>query len=262
VSRRAALAYWLAPRDAAALVHAVDARLATGTAAPALADARRELDAAMVRLRWFDPPSAVSHRRVAHLDPGTVPVRLTAEEKVALTACDPALVTALLDSTGHREPDPAAPPSDHAEPASPITLTDRRAGAVLVLDDDSATGVAWALGELDGGVLRTSRPHPDDPAWEQACDEARRQYVDVDTEGAARRLVARGVPALSSLALARPELRPGPGEAVLLRLPFIVVIAPEPLAARIAEFTYPVDVRLVAPDALPATPGHRADVTL
>jgi hypothetical protein len=42
----------------------------------------------------------------------------------------------------------------------------------------------------------------------------------------------------------------------------VVVITTESLAARVAAYADPVDVWIVTADALPATPGHRADLSL
>jgi hypothetical protein len=257
-----ALAYWLTPADAAALAAVAQARLDTGDAPAALVEARRELDAAAIRARWFDPTAATSFRRIARLERQAVAARLTADERDALLACDPALVEPLLDPS--RLGVTLRAVGTDTEAPEPITLPNLPGGPVLVLADHEREHVGWALGELAAGALRTTRPHPTDPAWSRAHDESRKQHIDVDldTDRGARRLIVPSLPALSTLALARPEFQPGPGEAVLLHLPFVVAITTAALAARVVAYASPVDVRLVADNAVPAVPGHRADVTL
>jgi hypothetical protein len=241
----------LSPADKATITGAAQAAVGGSTASPPLADALTELDAATIRRRWFDSQDAATHRRIGRLDPDTITARLTADERDALIACDRDLIAPIFDATTRRTPwiGPQATPE-------PITLPRSPDEQVMVLIEDDNRELAWALGSLDGATVHIDRPHPDHPAWDQACHTSRGQNVAVEHASGARRLHIPGAPGLSSLALGRPDLRPGPGEAALLRLPDIVVIAPESLAGRVAAYAHPAVVRLVAADALPATPGH------
>lgn len=249
-----ALAYWLTPADTTAITDAARATAGTGNSPSPLADALTELDAAAIRRRWFDPQHAADHRRIGRLEPATITARLTAEERDALIRCDPHSIAPIFDATAGR-----TPWIGPQETPGPITLPTVPDEPVLVLTEDSDHDLHWTLGSLDGATLRTYRPDPDHPAWEQACHTSRGQKVAVEHAAGARRLHVAAAPGLSSLALARPDLRPGPGEAALLRLPDVVVIAPESLARRVAAYAHPAVIRLVAADALPATPGHHAN---
>lgn len=249
-----ALAYWLSPSDTATIADAARATVGTPDVSSPLTDALTELDAATIRRRWFDSQDAADHRRIGRLEPATITARLTAGERDALIACDPPSIAPIFDPSTRR-----TPWIGPQEPPGPITLPTPPSGPVVVLTEDSDRELAWALGSLDGTKLRIDRPPPEHTAWGQAHDTARGQHVAVELEAGARRVHVPTAPALSTLALARREHRPGPGEAALLRLPDVVVIAPESLAARVAAYAHPAVVRLVRADALPASPGHHAN---
>lgn len=220
-----------------------------------LRDALLELDAAAVRSRWFDHPVAGSFRRIAGHLPDAVPLRLTDAEHDALVACDPALVGPLLDDDTR----PARPVAEK-RPQEPITLPSRPAGPVVVLDHDGIT-LRWAVAEYDGAAVSVDQPSAAAGIWTQACENTRHELIDVELQDTARRLVANAHPALSTLALARPDFRPGAGESVLLRLPDIVVVAPTALAVRVVAYAAPTPVLSVPASALPTEPTPASTVS-
>lgn len=246
-----ALAYWLSA-EALTAVRAVALRAASAADAPAaLRAAVLELDAAAVRSRWFDHPAGESFRRVAGHDPDAVALRLTDAEHAALLACNPELVGPLLEDDTRR-----ARPTAVAATAQPSI---RPAGPVVILDFDGIN-LTWAVAEFDGVTVHVGRPSPGAGIWTRACEETRVELVDVEIIDSARRFVARAHPALSSLALARPDCRPHPGEAVLLRLPDTVVVARADVSARIVLYAAPTQVLSVAAEALPAEPSPASTV--
>lgn len=245
-----ALAYWL-PAEAWTVVRATAQRtLDAPDAPPALRAALTELDAAAIRSRWFDHPAAASFRRVAGHDPDAVTVRLTAAERDALIACDRPLVTPLLEDDT-RPARPAA--ADGNGPTGVVAPPPQPVGPVIVLDD-RAGNLRWAVAEFDGITITVGTPSPVAAIWARACEVTQREVIDIDAVAGARRLVAHAHLGLSSLALARSEYRPAPGETVLLRLPDTVVIAPDPIASRVAAYAAPVPVTALAAEALPAQP--------
>lgn len=246
-----ALAYWL-PAEAWSVVRATAQRtLDAPGAPPALRAAVTELDAAAIRSRWFDHPAAATFRRVAGHDPDAVTVRLTAAERDALIACDPQLVTPLLEDDTRPTRPAAAGQNDRTEPTAPPP---QPTGPVIVLDD-SAGNLRWAVAEFDGITITVGTPSPVASIWTRAREVTQREAVDVDAVAGARRLVAHAHPGLSTLALARPEYRPAPGETVLLRLPDTVVIAPGSIASRVAAYAAPIPVTSVPAEQLPVQPA-------
>ncbi|HEX8002729.1 MAG TPA: hypothetical protein VF519_08540 [Mycobacteriales bacterium] len=224
--------------------------LSRAEGSPALRSALLELDAAVIRSRWFDHPAADTFRRIAGHTPAVAALRLTDSEHAALVACDPDVVGPLLDDdTQPARPTAAAAVSSH----EPIELPPGPAGPVIVLDHYD-TEFGWAVAEYDGITVSIGRPSRAAAIWTVACETTRHEVVDVQAQDAARRLVAKAHPALSTLALARPDLRPAPGEVVLLRLPDVVVIAPADLAARVAAYVAPVPVESISAEELPTAP--------
>lgn len=246
-----ALAYWLSADDLRT-VRAAAQRAAASAATPALLDALTELDAAEIRSRWFDHPSAPTFRHVAGHGADAVALRLTNTEHHALADADVAVADLLDNDTRSAGPRPVKAPASTSGGAS--TKPSRAAGPVVVLECDSG-GLAWAVAEFDGQVVHVSRPAPGAAPWDVAYHESLAELVDVVNVAAARRLIARTHPSLSSLALARADLRPAAGEVVLLHLPDVVVLAPAAVAARVAAYAAPVPVVALRAEAVPGLPS-------
>jgi len=222
----------------------------------ALRTALTELDAAAIRSRWFDHPAADRFRRIAGHTPDAMTLRLTDSEHAALVACDPGLIGPLLDDdTQSARPAAAAP----GRKAPMIELPPGPAGPVVVLDHDGIN-LRWAVAEYDGTTVSIAQPPLTAGIWTVACETTRHEVVDVEAQDAARRLVAKSHPALSTLALARPDLRPTAGETVLLRLPDVVVIAPTDIASRVAAYAAPIPVHSIPAEALPTEPKPASHV--
>lgn len=250
-----ALAYWLSD-DARIVVRAAARQVVDTTGVTsALRAAVTELDAAAIRSRWFDHAAAESFRRIAGHDPHAVALRLTNDERAALVACDPGLVAPLLDDDTR----PARPVAVERTTRQPIDLPSPT-GPVVVLDHDGIS-LTWAVAEFDGATVRVGRPSPGARIWARACEQTKVEPVDVEVVDASRRLTARAHPALSTLALARPDFRPGSGESVLLRLPDVVVVTPTAVAARVVTYAAPTPVLSIAAEGLPAEPTPASTVS-
>jgi hypothetical protein len=163
-------------------------------------------------------------------------------------------------STARRQQAPGPAPPEAPYPPEPITLPAGPAGPVVVLDHDGIT-LRWAVAEFDGANISVGQPSRAAGIWAKACETTRHELIDVEAQDATRRLVARAHPALSTLALARPEFRPGASESVLLPLPEVVVLAPAAVAARVVAYAAPTPVLSIAADALPAEPTPATTVT-
>jgi hypothetical protein len=251
-----ALAYWLEAEAHAAVRAAAQQAIDHADTTPSLSTALTELDAAAVRSRWFDHPAAETYRRVAGHTPGAVTLRLTNSEHAALVACDPALIGPLLDDDTQPVRPAAAAPGRH-DPM--IELAPGPAGPVVVLDHDGIN-LRWAVAEYDGTTVSITQPPPTAGIWTLACETTRHEVVDIETQDSARRLVAKAHPALSTLALARPDLRPAADETVLLRLPDVVVIAPADIATRVAAYAAPIPVESIPAESLPTEPKPASHV--
>ncbi len=255
-SAPAALAIWVEPADRDILVTATDAGTSRPGAPSMLADVRRELDAAVIRQRWFASRAAIGYRDAARLHPDAMPLMLQSGEQQALLTCD-------LPPAQRRLVEGARPAS-----RDPLTVTRRKPGVstartdsgsrwlpIALLATDRSGKLQWTVGALTDDRVPTWPPDLVEPAmFRDAWTTAERLDYDADELLGATRLVARDHPALSTAILSRADHLLAGNAHLLLRLPDTVVIAPRPLARRVAAYSYPEPVRLLDIGDLPQPP--------